>query len=331
MMEIQCMLNVEGNHSPELQERFAIANSRLNRNLRSMFIFYLFLPSCFYFIGLVSLQRIFNLDDLTTAILGVSCYLLISFLLANNMASHAANRVNRLLSVLADFSHELASPLANLKGSIHSLSKSSDSAMFSKEQIEKLGISCERLCSLHQDLRVLAMWGAPLKHSELSLFNSGLLAKECTEELSSRCSEKGVKLIYRELSSTVAIADKQAIARVLSNLLGNALKYCPEGAQISLSSDSTKTHVIYEVMDDGPGLSTAALNRIFERHFRAPTTEDNAASGSGLGMTIAKEIVESHGGKLTVEQVQPKGLKFVVQFPTSPARHPFSQIFNKMT
>lgn len=325
------MLNIEGNHPPGLQERFAIANNRLNRNLRNMFISYLFLPTCVFFIGLVSLQRLFHLNDLITLVAGIGCYFLVSFLLASHMATRAARRINKLLSVLSDFSHELASPLANLKGGIHSLQKLLDADESSRKQVEALSISCDSLCSLHQDLRVLAMWGAPLRHSELSLFNSGLLAKDCTEQLRFKCSEKGVTLVYRELSSTVVIADKQAIARVLSNLLGNALKYCPEGAEISLVSDTTRNHVIYEVQDDGPGLQAASLNRIFERHFRAAPSDSNAASGSGLGMTIAKEIVESHGGRLTVEQVQPKGLKFVVQFPTSPVRHPFSQVFDKMT
>lgn len=325
------MLNAEFNDSPELQERSAIANNRLNRDLRNMLICYLILPSAICFAGLLLLQRFLHLQDWPSLLIGVACYLLISTALVHHLARLASNRSNKLLSVLADFSHELSSPLANLKGSIHTLSKAMDTGSITQDQIERLGISCDRLCSLHQDLRVLAMWGAPLKHSELSLFNSGALAIECTDEIRPKCSSKNVSLAYEARSSTVVIADKQAIARVLSNLLENALKYCPPEASISLISDATKTHVIYEVQDNGPGLPADSLNRIFDRFFRASPDETNVASGKGLGMYIAKEIVESHGGKLTVEQVQPKGLKFVVQIPTSPVRHPFSQVFEKMT
>lgn len=325
------MLNSGSNNTLENQERFAIAKNRLNRDLRNMFMCYLILPSISYFIGLALLQHYLRMDYWTTVLMGAACYCSASLVLANRLANHAANRTNKLLSVLADFSHEFASPLANIKGLIHSAGKTADATCITKDQLELFSVSCERLCSLHRDLRVLAMWGAPLKHSELSLFNSGALVKECTDELLPKCTSKGVNLVLVARTSSVIIADKQAIGRVISNLLENALKYCPAGTDIVVVSDVVKSHVIYEVKDNGPGLPTDALNRIFDRHFRAESHEVNSVSGNGLGMYIAKEIVESHGGNLTVEKVFPKGLKFVVQFPTSPSRHPFSQLFEKMT
>lgn len=320
------MLYVDEASLTEPQVNPTIADRKSTRNLTNLFLIYLFLLPCVFLAGVLLLKQSLHLDNLNTAIIGLSFYFAVACSLANRLASREASRINLLQSVLADFAHELASPLASAKSSIHSLGKAIADSETATEEIERLCLSYERLHSLLQDFRVLATWGVPVKHSELSFFNSGLLAKDCLNEIYPKCSDKGIKITLTERSSTVVIADKQAIARVLANLLGNAVKYCQPGAEISLVSSCTKNNVIYEIKDNGPGLAAEVIDRIFERHFRGTS---NKSAGSGLGVSIAKEILESHGGKLKVEKAEPSGLRFIVQFPRTPSRHPFAQLFDK--
>lgn len=125
------------------------------------------------------------------------------------------------------------------------------------------------------------------------------------------------------------IADREAIARVLINLLENAWKYCPMGSSITVSVWGSGDNINIEVADNGPGLPPEILQRIFERKYRAVGSSSEASPGSGLGIFIAREIVECHGGCLTVEPVIPSGLKFTVDLPALPVRHPFLQLFDR--
>jgi signal transduction histidine kinase len=102
------------------------------------------------------------------------------------------------------------------------------------------------------------------------------------------------------------------VLQVLSNIVGNAIKFTPEGGSIVVSSESHEDAVLFTVRDTGPGIDAEHLSRIFERYYQAGAPESR---GVGLGLFIAKGIVEAHGGRIWVESIAGEGSRFFFTLP----------------
>src|SRR6185295_7213587 len=96
-------------------------------------------------------------------------------------------------------------------------------------------------------------------------------------------------------------ADAGAIEQTLVNLVDNAVKYSPRGAQVMLAAEARGAEVLFTVADSGPGIPPEALPRIFERFYRVDSGRARAEGGTGLGLAIARHLVESQGGRIWVE------------------------------
>jgi len=103
--------------------------------------------------------------------------------------------------------------------------------------------------------------------------------------------------------------------QLVTNLVGNALKFTPRGSQVFVELASEEAEATIEVRDTGPGIPEAELPRIFERFYRGTNVGEARASGSGLGLAIARSIVEMHGGSIEVESVVGEGTSFRVHLP----------------
>jgi signal transduction histidine kinase len=112
-------------------------------------------------------------------------------------------------------------------------------------------------------------------------------------------------------------ADAGRIAQVLANLLTNANKYAPEKAQVQLAASRVGEEIEFAVSDDGPGLEEEQLEHVFERFWRADSTETQSVGGTGLGLAIAKSLVELHGGAISANSVPGKGATFRFVLPIS--------------
>ena len=112
--------------------------------------------------------------------------------------------------------------------------------------------------------------------------------------------------------------DEDRINEVLGNLLSNAFKFTPRGGKVALTVGSEENKVIITVTDTGAGISAEQLPHIFDKFFQADNQAQAATKGTGLGLAIAKEIVEAHGGNITVESRVAEGTTFVVALPAEP-------------
>ncbi len=110
-------------------------------------------------------------------------------------------------------------------------------------------------------------------------------------------------------------ADEKRLLQVLKNLVSNAIKYSPDGGQIALSAESADGSVIVSVADQGIGVPPEALRRIFERFYRVDDSEKRIPGGIGLGLTLVREVVRAHGGKIWVESVPGEGSRFSFSVP----------------
>jgi signal transduction histidine kinase len=112
--------------------------------------------------------------------------------------------------------------------------------------------------------------------------------------------------------------DEDRINEVLGNLLSNAFKFTPRGGKVALSVGAEENRITITVADTGAGISAAQLPHIFDKFFQADNQAQAATKGTGLGLAIAKEIVEAHGGEITVESTVSEGTIFVVTLPIEP-------------
>jgi PAS domain S-box-containing protein len=113
------------------------------------------------------------------------------------------------------------------------------------------------------------------------------------------------------------LGDEDRLVQVLSNLISNAIKYTPDGGTITVSGRVESDRVVVAVADDGPGLPPEELQRVFERFYRADTPATKRAKGAGLGLYLAKAVVEAHGGQIWAESAPNRGATFLFSLPRS--------------
>jgi signal transduction histidine kinase len=109
--------------------------------------------------------------------------------------------------------------------------------------------------------------------------------------------------------------DRERIVQLLSNLIGNALKFTPRGGEVVADLVDRPDEALIEVRDSGPGIPENDLPLVFDRFFRGTNVGEARASGSGLGLSIARSIVEMHGGSIGVSSVVGQGATFTVRLP----------------
>jgi signal transduction histidine kinase len=139
------------------------------------------------------------------------------------------------------------------------------------------------------------------------------------EAHSQQAGERGVSLVFEVPSAPVMLRfDRERIVQLLTNLVGNALKFTPRGGEVVVDLVERPDEAVIEVRDSGPGIPEADLPLIFDRFFRGTNVGDARASGSGLGLAIARSIVEMHGGGIGVTSALGEGATFTVRLPREP-------------
>jgi signal transduction histidine kinase len=135
-----------------------------------------------------------------------------------------------------------------------------------------------------------------------------------------QAGERGVSLMFEVPSAPVMLRfDRERIVQLLTNLVGNALKFTPRGGEVVVDLVDRPEEAMVEVRDSGPGIPESDLPLIFDRFFRGTNVGDARASGSGLGLAIARSIVEMHGGSIGVSSTLGEGATFTVRLPRLPS------------
>ena len=226
--------------------------------------------------------------------------------------------LKRLQAMERDFvtnvSHDLRTPVTILRGYAETLAE--DQATMSAEDrarfTQKIVSSVGRLQGLVEGLLALAS----LESSQDVRREPGALhvaASEVAEEFSARCKAAGVKLVLQLGAADGGAADPVQARRLVQNLIDNALAHAAGMSRLLIATRDTPSGVELSVEDDGAGVPPADLPRLFDRFYR--TDKSRRAGGSGLGLSIVRQVAELHGGSATVEPVRPKGLRITVTLP----------------
>ena len=234
-------------------------------------------------------------------------------------------RLNELDKLKSDFvsnvSHELRTPLTAIKGSVDNMLDGLTGDLNEKQNryLVRIKSNADRLARLINDLLDLSRIeaGIKLKRTSLSL---PTLAREVTESLGPMAAEKRITFeIECADKNVIAWVDPDRIAEILTNLLGNAIKFTPTDGKVTVSLVQNGEWVKISVTDTGPGIPPDNASRIFDKFYQVSQPEQQKVEGTGLGLSIAKALVEIHGGKIWVESQAGRGSIFSFTLPSDPA------------
>ncbi|MFI5227546.1 MAG: ATP-binding protein [Gemmatimonadales bacterium] len=159
---------------------------------------------------------------------------------------------------------------------------------------------------------------------EVAPHEAAQLALQALHMFDVEAREQGITLEARLATNLpIVAADGARIVQVLGNLVRNAIKFTPEGGRVTIGADAQRGGVVFSVSDTGPGIAPERQARIFDRYWQS--SNGARARGSGLGLSIAKGIVEAHGGRLGVESVAGRGSVFAFNLPEESGRTPESE------
>jgi signal transduction histidine kinase len=218
--------------------------------------------------------------------------------------------------VLAIVSHDLRNPLNAVTLGSSLLQMSETLSAEDREQIETIEVSAKRMARLIEDLLdVTRLEGGKRLPIEPETVEVGKILGEAEELFRAQAAVVKVTLDYEVQRDLPPVrADRHRVMQVLSNLIGNSLKFTPPGGRIATRATSDDAFVRFAVSDTGPGIPKEHLHDIFSPYWQAKRAE---RLGAGLGLPIAKGIVESHGGRIWVESEPGKGTTFFFTLPVA--------------
>ncbi|MCG3419731.1 sensor histidine kinase [Oceanobacillus jordanicus] len=214
---------------------------------------------------------------------------------------------------LASISHELRTPLTYLKGYADIISRGGISNNERNDYIEIIREETEQLAVLIKNLFDLAKMDQNKFTINKEDVVFGKLIRTITERIRPVFEEKNITFSVRCPSHIIAYVDPERIQQVLLNILDNAKKHTSRGKQISLEVSQNKHEIITIISDVGEGIPEEDLPYIFERLYRVEKSRSRLSGGTGLGLTIAKEIVEFHGGTIEVRSKLGEGTSFIIK------------------
>ncbi len=219
---------------------------------------------------------------------------------------------------LGNVSHELRTPLAAIKGFVSTLLRQ-DVKWSDEEQrdfLETIDHESDRLTRLISDLLEVSR----LESGALELNRSRCLLSDIIDSTRARLARltERHRLQFLVTSGLPPVfVDEMRIGQVLVNLVENATKYSPEGSRITLEAQLKGDEVIVSVADKGEGIPAELQNKVFDRFYQAASIVSGRKSGTGLGLSVCRGIVEAHGGRIWVQSGEGKGSKFSFSLPVS--------------
>lgn len=222
----------------------------------------------------------------------------------NTMAASLEATERRRLQLVGDVAHELRTPLATLDGYLEGLE---DGVIKPADPTWKLlRGETARLSRLVNDLQEL--WRAEAKQLvlKIELVDVTALVSTAIERYAASATERGIDLrVDADPVIPAVSADRDRLVQVLDNLLSNAVRYTADGTQVAVRLHAARDEVVLSVVDVGPGLTDEQRERVFERFYRADSSRSRALGGSGIGLAIAKALIELMGGRIWAESDGP--------------------------
>ena len=212
-------------------------------------------------------------------------------------------------------SHDLRNPVAAVKMLSRAVLNSGDpGADVAKENLSLIAEAAEQMDSLIRDLLDLTRIDVGQLQLATETVDPSELLEEALRTLRPLVDDRKIKLdVNVEQGLPKVSADTERVQQVISNLVGNAIKFTPSGGSIAISAHREGSDVVFSVADTGSGIAPDQLPKVFDRYWQSTRTD---RQGAGLGLAIAKGIVEAHGGEIRIESKPGEGTRVEFSLPS---------------
>jgi histidine kinase len=233
----------------------------------------------------------------------------------NRMTESLANTESLRVRLLGDVTHELKTPLASIKGYMEGLQDGVLPA--TPETFQSIHREAERLERLVQDLQELSRTEAGQVAFDIQVCTPHAIMQSVIDRMRPQFDDKGIAVsLHMPDDFPLVRTDPDRLAQILTNLLGNALQYTSSGGEVHVMATHNQHDASFSVADTGVGLAVEDLELIFKRFYRVDKSRSRASGGSGIGLTVAKHLVEAQGGEIQASSEGiGKGSRFTFTLP----------------
>jgi heavy metal sensor kinase len=212
----------------------------------------------------------------------------------------------------SDASHELKTPLTIMRGEIEAALKAEQDNPEIQSLLESLLAETQRLCDIVEKLLLLSRADAGTLTLTKEILDFSAICHELVEDAEILAKPKRITTEFDISPGVEVLGDESYLRRVLLNLLDNAIKYNVEGGSLSISLTKSDALAVLRIANLGPGIPKEHETRVFERFYRADPSRSSSTSGSGLGLSMCREIVAAHGGQMWLDQPGSGWTAFIV-------------------
>jgi signal transduction histidine kinase len=217
---------------------------------------------------------------------------------------------------VSDLSHELRTPLTTIQSAVGLLERARDRLdPLEHRALELADQELQRIRGMVEELMTLAQMDSWKYQLEVGPANMSTVVQTAIESVEAKAQRFGIKIYFGDAGEHRCICDVQKLYQVFLNLLDNAIKYSDSGARVDVEIEEDDSTLTVRIRDTGVGIPKEDLNQLFERFYRVDKDRSRATGGSGLGLAISRQIVEMHGGSISVESEVDVGSVFEVRLP----------------
>jgi signal transduction histidine kinase len=217
---------------------------------------------------------------------------------------------------VSDLSHELRTPLTTIQSAVGLLERARDRLdPLEHRALELADQELKRIRGMVEELMTLAQMDSWKYQLEVGPANMSTVVQTAIESVEAKAERFGIEIYFDDAGEHRCICDVQKLYQVFLNLLDNAIKYSDSGARVDVEIEEDDSTLTVRIRDTGVGIPEEDLNQLFERFYRVDKDRSRATGGSGLGLAISKQIVEMHGGSISVESEVDVGSVFEVRLP----------------
>lgn len=216
---------------------------------------------------------------------------------------------------VANVSHELKTPVGALALLAEAILSSADDAESVQRFAERMIVESSRLSSLINDIIELSRLQGDDPLARAAVFEIDPVIVQAVDEVRPFADAKGIELVVIGAPDAEMVGDRQQVLTALRNLVSNAVTYSPDQTRVAVAARADSGMVQIDVKDQGIGIASHDLDRVFERFYRADPARSRATGGTGLGLAIVKHVCENHGGDVAVWSESGVGSTFTLRLP----------------
>lgn len=244
-------------------------------------------------------SNIMEIDDLINSI--------------NKLSNELNDQENLRKQLTGDIAHELRTPLTSIKGHLDAIIVGIWEP--TNERLNSINEEVKRITNLIDELRKLAKFDSGKDNLNKEIVNLKNYIKSIAYNYEGKALEKNIVIKY-QLENIEALIDKEKFAQVIINILSNAIKYNNGNNEIYIKVFKKNNSINISIKDSGIGIPKSEYKNIFERFYRLDKSRGANEKGAGVGLTIAKSIVNAHGGEIEVYSEINKGSEFIISLPS---------------